>query len=343
MEVKYTNNYTILKDILKNEYQLILNLMFVNLTDIIQVLKNKMPLQGEVLEYLYQSMPSYYSNTHDKVCERYKYIDNIIRMLYKQHKMNNCKEFKRDVYIISNNFHIEDNEFDYYYFVALLIITLESSINEDAYNLYAQLDNNIQVDMDHYLQDFFSMLSKEEFQCLFYNHLEDVYETNLSIDNKVSVMNRNNYSFFLDSLNLDGALSNYLEVIENKRYPIIITDQNIFNIKEDKPILIQSNNIDAPIFDERVRFIASYYMQENKLKNWIPFFSYFGEYKDQVTIDDYNSFYNEYEIDYTIDKDKLEGSQNFYIYRTNDNNYIHYFIDKFSVYSNDIFIDTQEE
>lgn len=338
MEIKYTNNYTILKDILKNEYMLILSLMFVNLTDIIQVLKNKMPLQGEILEYLYQSMPSYYSNTHDKICERYKYIDNMIRMLYKHNKKNNCKEFKRDVYTISNGFHIEDDEFDFYYFVALLVITLESSINEDAYNLYAQLDSNIQHDMDHYLQDFFNMLSKEEFQCLFYNHLEDVYETNLSIDKKVSVINKDNYSYFLDSLNIDGIVSKYLEVIENERYPIILTDQNIFIVKDDKPVLVQSNDIDAPIFDERVRFIASYYIQDNMIRNWIPFFNYFGEYSDQITINDYNAFYNDYEIKYTIEKKKLKDSQNFYIYGTDNNNYIHYFIDKFTIYR-DISID----
>ena len=84
MHVKYTNAYTILRDILKNEYTLILSIMVVNIMDIVHVLKSdsKHPLYGEVLEYLYLSMPRYYTSTHDKICEKFKYVDNVIRTLY---------------------------------------------------------------------------------------------------------------------------------------------------------------------------------------------------------------------------------------------------------------------
>ena len=193
---KFTNDYSIIKDILKTEYTLVLSLLFNNFDDAIHLLKTKMPFQGEILEYLYLSTPTYYNSTHDKICSSFRYIDNMIRILYKNHKKKLCAQIKQDVKNTCVNFHIEDNEFDYYYFIAMVIIALESYINTDAYNLYSEFSADVKENVDSFVNDLLNSFSVEEFQCLFYNHLEDVYQTNSSEDKSVSLIYKDNYSYF---------------------------------------------------------------------------------------------------------------------------------------------------
>ena len=171
--IQYTNNYCILKDILKNEYQLILAMLLNNINDSIHLLKKKMPLQGEIMEYLYLSVPTYYNDTHSQICDKFRYIDNIIRILYKNNMKNLPREFNIDIKNICELFHIENNEFGYYYYIAMVIILLESFINEEAFALYSQFNENIKKSIDLFLVDLLTTLDKNEFQCLFYNHLED--------------------------------------------------------------------------------------------------------------------------------------------------------------------------
>lgn len=332
----YTNNYTILKDILKNEYMLVLSLLFNNFDDIIHLLKQKMPLQGEVLEYLYLSQPLFYNSTHDNVCKHFSYIDNVARTIYKNIRKQNSKRFKNEVYNICKAFHIESNEFEYYYFIAMAIIALERTINTDANELYAQIDNDIKDVLDQYLQEFLNILNKQEFQCLFYNHLEDVYENNLSIDKKVSIIHKNNYSYFLDNLNKDSLFEKYLLPVNSQRYPIIITDSYIFNVIDNKPCILEENHINNPIFDDSIRYIASYYISDMTIRNWIPFFKYFNKYNsDNVTQEMCRSFYDNYQVQYPlydVSMVQLMNSEPFSFFDSNIDN-IHYYIDHFTVYT----------
>ena len=338
--IQYTNNYSILKDILKQEYQLILAMLLNNINDSIHLLKKKMPLQGEILEYLYLSVPTYYNDTHGQICDKFRYVDNIIRILYKNNMKNLPREFNIDVKRICDVFHIENNEFQYYYYVAMIIILLENSSNEDAFTLYSQFNEDIKKNLESFLLDLLSMLDKNEFQCLFYNHLEDVYQNNLSIDKKFSLIHENNYSYFLDNVNINNIFAQYLKPIPNKRYPIIITDKYIYNIVDDMPCMLEVNYINTNIFDDRtIRYIASYYMQDRTIRNWIPFFSFFHKYKSDITADIYDAFYNDYCIQYPLNDDSLIGltnSEPFYYYDESLNN-IHYYIDIFSIYSTKIF------
>jgi len=261
------------------------------------------------------------------------------RTLYKNIRKNNSKKFKNDVYNICKSFHIEVNEFEYYYFIALAIVSLESSINTEANELYAQIDNDIKTVVDDYLQQFLNILNKHEFQCLFYNHLEDVYESNISIDKKVSVIHKNNYSYFLDNLNKDSLFERYLLPIPLKRYPIIITDKFIYNVIDHKPYMLEENHIDHPLFDESIRYIASYYINDMTIRNWIPFFSYFHKYNSNISIDICESFYNDYQIQYPLYDDSilsLTKSEPFSFFDSNIVGSIHYYIDNFTVYTDDV-------
>lgn len=337
--MQYTNNYTILKDILKNEYILVLSLLFNNFDDIIHLLKNKMPLQGEILEYLYLSQPLYYNNIHDNICTNFSYIDNMVRTLYKNIKKKDIVKFKKEVHGICELFHLEDSEFEYYYFIALAIIGLESSINKEANELYNQLDLNIRDMIDNYIEEFLNLLNKQEFQCLFYNHLEDVYESNISIDKKISVLYKNNYSFFLDNLNKDTIFQKYLLPIENKRYPLIITNQFIFCIVNNKPCVLEDNHIEGNIFDDSIRYIASYYLDDMSIRNWIPFFNFFHKYNDNITTDLLDYFYNIYQVQYPLYDNSiktLSHSSSFIFYDSDIVNNVHYYISNFTVYSLDI-------
>lgn len=337
--IQYTNNYCILKDILKNEYTLILSMLLNNINDSIHFLKQKMPLQGEILEYLYLSAPTYYNDTHSKICEHYRYVDNIIRILYKNNTKNLSSDFHNDVKNICELFNVEPNEFGYYYYIAMIIILLESSINEDAFTLYSQFDDKIKHNLHSFLIDLLSMLSKTEFQCLFYNHLEDVYRNNLSIDKKFSVIHNNNYSYFLDNINIENAFAEYLKPIPGKRYPIILTDEYIYNVVDDMPCMLEPNYIKSKIFHPTIKYIASYYIQDRTIRNWTPFFSYFYKYKGNLTEKIYDPLYNDYCIQYPLNDDSiiaLSNSEPFYFYDESLNN-IHYYIDVFSIYSAKIF------
>ena len=336
--MQYTNNYTVLKDILKNEYILVLSLLFSNFDEIIHLLKTKMPLQGEILEYLYLSQPTYYNNIHDTVCTNFSYIDNVVRTLYKNLKKVNSNEFKNDVHKICDLFHLEDSEFEYYYFIALAIIGLESSINTEANELYNQLDMNIRIMVDNYINEFINILNKQEFQCLFYNHLEDVYESNISVDKKVSLLHKNNYSYFLDILNKDSLFKEYLLPIEKKRYPILITDQFIYCVINNKLNILEENHIEGDIFDNTIRYIASYYLDDMTIRNWIPFFNLFHKYRNIISSDILNYFYNVYQVQYPLYENSLNTllhSNSFIFYDSDITNSIHYYISNFTIYSLD--------
>lgn len=332
---KYTNNYTILKDILKSEYTFILTLLFNNFDDIIHLLKEKRPFYGEVLEYLYLSLPEYYNNKHDLICNQFRYIDDVLRIIYKTRKKYNCIEFKRDVHIICKDFHINEQEFEYYYFIALVILSLESTINEDAINLYSQLDDHIVENVTDFLQELFNTLTRKEFQCIFYNHLEDVYHTNRSDDGKISVLYKKNYSYFLDNFDID-IMFKKIDSYKDDKVPIIITKENIYNIIDNKVNHLSDNTIDKPIFHDNVIYVAYYYIKEHKIKNFIPFFNYFyNEYKD-LNNDICYPLYNEYEIDYTFNNDMIDiinKSNSFSIFDENLND-LHYYIDQFTIYTN---------
>lgn len=332
MSNKYTNDYTVIKDILKTEYTFILALLFNNFDEIIHLLKARKPFFGEVLEYLYLSMPSYYNTKHEIICQQYRYIDSVLRILYKNNKKNLCAQFKQNVKEICKDFHIEESEFEYYYYIALLIIAIESNINVDAYNLYMQFDDSIKDNIDNFQLQFFDMLDSNEFQVLFYNHLEDVYGNNLSDDNKVSVIYKDNYSYFLD--NNYVKLSYYLQGVPYKRYPIIISDKHIYNVIDNKPYILADNIIDTPIINETVRYVASYYLEDHSIRNFIPFFNYFQKYNN-LQSDICLPLYNEYVIeDITIDNDNIVNSKDFMIYNGNNIDAIHYYIDRFTVYGN---------
>lgn len=340
MSIKFTNNYTILKDILKIEYTFILSLLFNNFDDIIHLLKEKKPFYGEVLEYLYLSMPTFYNSTHDKICQQFRYIDSILRILYKNNKKNICAEFKEDVKNICNDFHIVESEFEYYYYIALLIISLENNINSDAYNLYAQFNDNIRDNIYDFENQLFNMLSINEYQCLFYNHLEDVYANNLSEDGKISVIHKDNYSYFLDNNSAKYYLTPYLKKVDNKRYPLIITNEYIYNIVNDKPNILSANNINSDIFNDNVRYIASYYTNDNSIRNWIPFFSYFHTYNN-LQNDICYPLYNEYYVHHKIDNDNIHDSQDILYFDSDIENNIHYYVNKFTVYRP--FMDNNDE
>lgn len=332
MASKFTNDFTIMKDIIKTEYTFILALLFTNFDEIIHLLKEKQPLHGEILEYLYLSFPTYYSAKHDKICQTYTYIDSVIRVLYKRHQKRLCPKFKQCIKEICANFHIEENELEYYYFVALLIIYLESSINVDAYNLYTQIDESIIEHVAIFLEDLMRTFNKTEFQCLFYNHLEDVYENNQSMDKKVSCIHKDNYSYFLDNLSNIILFGSCLPVISGKRYPIIITDEFIYNVIDNKPQMLQANNIKLPIFEESIRYVACYYPLDHTIRNWIPFFDFYKKYP-KFDLNLLSALYNEYEVPYQIiDIDLLRQSQNFAIYDSDIRN-IHYYISNFTVYA----------
>ena len=175
----------------------------------------------------------------------------MIRVVFKNRRDLNCAKFHQTVKEICKDFHIEPNEFDYYYFIALVIVYLESFINIDAYNLYTQFDDEIVADIIAFLNDFIGILDCNEFQGLFYNHLEDVYNSNVSIDGKISVIYKDNYSFFLDSINRSLFFDWYLPLNEDYRYPIIITDEFIYNVIDHKPHMLQNNTIKNPILRDR--------------------------------------------------------------------------------------------
>lgn len=344
--MQYTNNYSILKDILKNEYILVLSLLFNNFNDIIHLLKKKMPLDGEILEYIYLSQPLYYNSIHDEICTRFSYIDNVTRTLYKNLKREDKQLFKNNINKICNLFHLNNNEFDFYYFIAIAIIALESSISKEANDLYNQIDDNKKNVADSYLLDFFNILSKEEFQCLFYNHLEDVYESNISVDKKISFIHKNNYSYFLDRLDKKVIFQEYLPLIKNKRYPIIITDSYIYIITNSSPCILEENHIDKEIFDESIRYIASYYIDDMTIRNWIPFFNYFNKYQNPIDLKMINELYNSYSVQYPLYDSSLKllkECESFVFFDNDISNNIHYYIDKFSLYSNELLKLEEEE
>ena len=329
---KFTNNYSILKDILKIEYTFILTILFNNFDEIIHLLKERKPFYGEVLEHLYLSMPSYYNSKHDKICQQYRYVDSILRILYKNNRKSICARFKQDVKEICKDFHMEENEFEYYYFIALLIITIENNINIDAYNLYMQFDEELKDNINKFAKELFKTLSTIEFQCLFYNHLEDVYSTNLSEDNKVSVIYKDNYSYFLDNSFIENHIDYYLQGVPQKRAPIIITDQYIYNVIDNKPYILTENTIDnTSIFNETVRYVASYYFEDHTIRNFIPFFNYFQHYNN-LNNDICLPFYNDYNIKFPIERNELILSEDFMIFNNSNINDVHYYIDKFTVY-----------
>lgn len=326
---KYTNDYIIIKDILKTEYTFILSLLFNNFDEIIHLLKSRKPFFGEVLEYLYLSMPAYYNSKYERICQQYRYIDSLLRILYKNNKKSICAQFKQDVKDICKDFHIEESEFEYYYYIALLIIAIESNINIDAYNLYTQFEDNLREHVDSFQLQFFNMLNVNEFQALFYNHLEDVYNNNSSTDSKVSVIYSDNYSYFLD--NNYAKISYYLQGVPYKRYPIIISDKYIYNVIDSKPCILTGNIIDTPIINETVRYVASYYIEDNTIRNFIPFFNYFTKYnnlKNDICL----PLYNEYVAEVNIDNEMLYNSQDFMIYNGDKIDDIHYYIDRFTIY-----------
>lgn len=341
MSAKYTNNYTILKDILKNEYTFILTLLFNNFDDIIHLLKEKRPFYGEVLEYLYLSMPTYYNSTHDNICQQYRYIDDVLRILYKNHKKYICAEFKNDIKNICNDFHIEESEFSYYYYIALAIIILESPINEDAFNLYSQLNDEIANNITYFLHDFLNILTKKEFQCLFYNHLEDVYHTNRSINEELSLIYSDNYSYFLDNFNLKSMFFT-MDSIPYQYSPIIITNKGIYNVTNDNKINYICNpssieDMNLNILNSNINYVAQYNLINNTISNWIPFFNYF--------YNKYNNLSNELCIplfdDYIINAKELNQYNNLLL---NSNSFsifnerisdIHYWINQFTIYNLD--------
>lgn len=335
MNPKFTNDYTILKDIIKVEYSFVLSLLFTNFAEIIHLMKEKMPLDGEVLEYVYSSVPSYYNSKHDSICHKYRYVDSVIRIIYKNRKDHLCATFHRNVKNICKDFHIEVNELSYYYFIALVIVYLESSINIDAYNLYTQLSDDVIKDIQSYLNDLLDILDINEFYGLFYNHLEDVYHSNVSIDEKVSLIHKDNYSFFLDNFDKSRFFELYMPINDMYRYPIIITDEFIYCCTKDKKLyMLQSNTIEAPIFTENVKYVASYYPCLNTIKHWIPFFNLLHPINDKALdaslLDD---LYNQYSVHYKIDDvDTLTyQTSNFYIFN-GDLTKAHYYVDVFTVF-----------
>lgn len=334
MNPKYTNDYTILKDIIKNEYQFVLTLLFTNFTEIIHLLKEKIPFCGEVLEYVYLSVPTYYNTKHDYVCKKYRYIDSVIRVVYKNRKDIHCAAFYNTVRSICTDLHIDANDFSYYYFISLVIVYLECNINVDAYNLYTQFDKDIINDIQGYLNDLLNLLDINEFEALFYNHLEDVYRSNSSIDTKVSVLHKDNYSFFLDNFDKSRFFGMYFPIDDMYRYPLIITDEFIYCVVDCKPKMLQANTIDAPIFHEDVRYIASYYPCLNRIKHWIPFFNGLNETFNinKVNVQLFEDLYENYSVEYKItDTATLTDSSNFYIFNK-DLDKIHYYTDMFTVY-----------
>lgn len=334
MNPKFTNDYTILKDIIKNEYQFVLTLLFTNFTEIIHLLKEKMPFCGEVLEYVYLSVPTYYNNKHDHVCKKYRYIDSVIRVVYKNRKDVHCATFYNNVKSICKDLHIDANDFSYYYFISLVIVYLECNINIDAYNLYTQFDQDIIQDIQGYINDLLSLLDINEFGALFYNHIEDVYRSNSSIDNKVSLIHKDNYSFFLDNFDKSRFFEMYFPIDNMYRYPIIITDEFIYCIIDRKPVMLQANTINTPIFREDVRYVASYYPYLNRIKHWIPFFNGINDTVNINKIDALllEDLYKEYSIEYEINNTStLFNSNNFYIFNKNLDK-VHCYTDMFTVY-----------
>ena len=204
-------------------------------------------------------------------------------------------------------------------------------------NIYAQLDSQIQIDLDKYLQMFFSMLGREEFQCLFFNHLEDVYQNNISADKRVSVLHRDNYSFFLDNLNLESFLSVYQEPIENECYPIILAEDNVYIVKNNRPIVLGPNILkeEVDMFNKDIRYIASYYPKEECTKHWIPFFNYFKECEHPFNEQDNEKLYADFIVTKKLgEASDFEGCQAFMAFQCDDHTTIHHFIDRFTVFTN---------
>lgn len=322
---KFTNDYTILKDILKAEYTFVLSLLFSNFDDIIHLLKEKQPFYGEILEYLYMSLPTYYNKTHDTICQTYRYVDDVVRILFKNYRKKLPVKFKVDVRNICEQFHIEESEFEYYYFAALFILSLESGINEDAFNLYSQLDNSIVDVVDHFTDTFMKTLSTTEFQCLFYNHLEDVYHTNRSDDKMVSVLYKDNYSFFIDT-HMPLKMMKF-ESIENNHFPVVITKNNVYNIINNIPHKMCDNKFKETIFGDNVIYVVTYFIEQKVLKNFVPIFYYFGKF-DNLTNEICAPLYEEFEIKCDL---KETNGESFSIIDDDYHN-LHYYIDQFTVY-----------
>lgn len=322
---KFTNDYTILKDILKAEYTFVLSLLFSNFDDIIHLLKEKQPFYGEILEYLYMSLPTYYNKTHDTICQTYRYIDDVVRILYKNHRKNQPSKFKNDVHNICEQFHIDESEFEYYYFVALFILALENGINEDAFNLYSQLDNSITENVEEFLDTFMKTLSTTEFQCIFYNHLEDVYHTNRSDDKMLSVLHKDNYSFFMDNHMPLSMMK--LEAVDGVRYPVVITKKNVYNIINNAPHKICENTFNETIFGDNVVYVAMYNVADKIIQNFIPIFYFFGKFEN-LSDDICQPLYEEFKMQCELDD---SSGESFSIIDSDYHN-LHYYVDQFTVY-----------
>lgn len=338
----YTNSYTTLKDILKSEYTFILSLLFGNFEEIIHLLKEKKPFYGEVLEYLYLSAPLYYSKTFDDICNRYRYVDNLLRVLFKDCSKKFSYKIRNDVSNICEDFHIEVHEFDYYYVVALMIITLERTISEDAYNLYAQFDNDIKNDIDKFLSLFLNTLNAEEFQALFYNHLEDVYLNNSTVDQSFSVLNINNYSYFLDNI----ENTNFFNLIEkdekNGLAPIVISRGIVYNIIGDGTPNQLSIDLSSNQFfnNENSNFIivGLYDANNNSIlvKHYVThlFDIEVNNIEDVIFNITNNLIINDINLNDELKKQILSNSKSFYMYTSND--IISYYIKRFTVFTTDV-------
>ena len=122
----------------------------------------------------------------------------------------------------------------------------------------------------------------------------------------------------------------------NERYPIIITKDSIYNVIDHHINKLGVNNIQSNIFDENLRYIASYYPKEKSIKNFIPIFSYFHEFHSKINPEIYSAFYDNYSINYNIENDSfLQKSESFEIYDPNIIDNIHYYITYFTIYQFD--------
>lgn len=164
---------TLLKTIFKNNYSFILSLLVSNIDKIIIILKSKMPIYGEVLEYLYYSLPDNYDDRSIEVLYEYEYVDNIVRTLFKKiSPIDKKRTYINDVNEISDMFHISSVEFEFYYFVALLIIAIESDCNLNAFSLYMQLSEPTRNFTNIQKEKLFESLTQEEINVLIYNQID---------------------------------------------------------------------------------------------------------------------------------------------------------------------------
>lgn len=312
---------------LKVEYQYVLSLLFNNFDDIIHLLKEKEPFYGEILEHLYMSIPLTCDKTHERVMRNFTYMDDILRMLFKEKHKDIPRKFRRDVKSLCEKFHIAENEFEYYYFIALAIVSMESSINEDAYNVYSQLDSEIAEMSDGFVRSFLGTITVPEFQCLFYNHLEDIEKINTSEDGRISSINNLNCSPFLENNFFHPAMR--FPVQGGVSVPIVISRDKIYNIVQGKPRIIGNNNIEYNIFGDSVIYAAHFFPVEKKIRFLVPIFSYFGKYTN-LTNRICDSLFNS-EITWEYDNPEIWNSQSFAILDSNPKN-LHYFVQQMTVY-----------